>query len=202
MDYPEFFHLAPNILVHDGLAELLGACTEGRIEYNYLDAVKLAGHSCPTVAGAYLMTRKALQQLYPGSLPERGQIRVSLRDQQSAGVTGVIANIATLITGAAQDGGFKGIGGRFDRRNLLFFSAAIEGELEFARTDNAARIQLSYHPEVVPPDPRIRELLQAIASGGGSSVAREEFALLWQERVQRILIGHADDPELIVVHGG
>lgn len=202
MDYPDFFSLAPAISVHDGLAELLGACSDGRIEYNYLDAVKLAGHSCPTVAGAYLMTRKALRQLYPDALPERGEIRVSMRNPQDAGVTGVIASIATLITGAAQDGGFKGIAGRFERRNLLFFNASIGAEMEFSRTDNAARIQLSYHPEVVPPDPRSSGLLQVIASGGGSEQTREEFARLWQGRVQRILIDHADDPDLIVVHGG
>ncbi len=202
MVYPEFFRLAPSILVHDALAEFLGACPDGRIEYGYLDAVKLAGHSCPTVAGAYLMTRKALQQLYPDALPERGEIRVSMRNSQDAGVTGVIASIATLITGAAQDGGFKGIGGRFERRNRLFFNAAIAAEMEFARSDDKARIQLSYHPEVVPPDPRTGELLQVVASGGGSAQAREEFARLWQDRVRRILIGHADDPDLIVVHGG
>ncbi len=44
----------------------------------YLDVVKSAGHSCPTVAGAYLATREALKRLYGDELPERGAIRVDL----------------------------------------------------------------------------------------------------------------------------
>lgn len=201
MSYPDFFHQAPTILVHDALAELLGACDGGQIEYAYPDAVKLAGHSCPTVAGAYLMTRAALRALYPDALPERGQIRVALRERQDAGVAGVIANVAGLITGAAQEGGFKGIGGRFDRRNLLSFGAAIEGEIEFARADGQGRARLSYHPEVVPPDAHMKDLMPFIVAGLAVPAQREEFAHLWQERVRRILMEHADDPELIVLGG-
>ena len=49
--------------MHDRLAEFLGAADGGVIEYRYVDAVKLAGHSCPTVAGAYLLTSKVLSGL-------------------------------------------------------------------------------------------------------------------------------------------
>lgn len=79
------------------------------------------GHSCPTVASAYLMTRAALGALYPDTLPGRGSIRVELRDDRLEGVTGVVANVASFLTGATHDTGFKGIAGRFDRRGLLFF---------------------------------------------------------------------------------
>jgi hypothetical protein len=34
-------------------------------------------------------------------------------------IAGVVANVAPLLTGAAGMGGFKGLGGRFDRRTLL-----------------------------------------------------------------------------------
>ena len=43
--------------MRDPLARFLGAAEDGVIEYTYADTVKLAGHSCPTVASAYLMTR-------------------------------------------------------------------------------------------------------------------------------------------------
>lgn len=52
MQYPAFFDEVEPIVLYDPLAEFLGAATAGRVEYTYLDAVKLAGHSCPTVAGA------------------------------------------------------------------------------------------------------------------------------------------------------
>ncbi|MEO7008635.1 MAG: hypothetical protein ABI156_05745 [Caldimonas sp.] len=53
MQTPAFFDQAPFIVMHDALAQTLGATQDGLIEYRYLDAVKLAGHSCPTVAGAW-----------------------------------------------------------------------------------------------------------------------------------------------------
>src|SRR5574337_723501 len=72
MHTPAFFDAAPTITAVDPLAEALGAAEGGVIEYRYVDAVKLAGHSCPTVAGAWLMTRAALAQLYRDQLPRRG----------------------------------------------------------------------------------------------------------------------------------
>src|SRR5574340_1822296 len=135
MHTPAFFDAAPAITVVDPLAETLGAAEGGVIEYRYVDAVKLAGHSCPTVAGAWLMTRKALASLYGDELPVRGMIKAEFRDGQADGVTGVIANVVGLLTGAAQSGGFKGIGGKFDRRNLLHFDAGISGEIRFTRLD-------------------------------------------------------------------
>ena len=63
MRTPAFFDQVPPIVVHDALAQTLGALHDGLIEYRYLDAVKLAGHSCPTVAGAWLMARHALAAL-------------------------------------------------------------------------------------------------------------------------------------------
>lgn len=65
------------------------------------------------------MTLKALAHLYPDQPPERGAIRVELREDIGAGVAGVIGSVVGLITGAAAEGGFKGIGGRFVRRGLL-----------------------------------------------------------------------------------
>ena len=77
MHLPAFYSHAPRVLVRDPLAELLGAADGGLIEYGYADAVRLAGHSCPTVAGAYLMARAGLRTLYPDTLPERGGVVVT-----------------------------------------------------------------------------------------------------------------------------
>ena len=94
-----------NVEVRDPLAEFLGAAAGGRLEYSYADAVKLTGHSCPTVAGAWLATVEALRRLYPGEVPERGAIRVELRAELEEGVAGVVASVAGLVTGAAGEGG-------------------------------------------------------------------------------------------------
>ena len=108
--FPEFFDRAPQLLMRDPLAQFLGATPDGVMAYRYQDAVKLAGHSCPTVAGAYLMVVKGLAALYGSDIPERGGIEVLMRDGRDEGTTGVIANVAMLLTGAAPETGFAGVG--------------------------------------------------------------------------------------------
>lgn len=199
MNTPSFYNDVPKITLYDPLAEFLGAAEKGIVEYRYLDAVKLAGHSCPTVAGAWLMARKALASLYGDELPVRGAIEVSFRDGQADGVTGVIANVVGLLTGAAQSGGFKGIGGKFDRRNLLHFNAGITGEIRYTRLDTEISVETTYHPEWVSPSPGMKELMQKAMMGVANAEERNRFGLLWQDRVKRILIDHADNAELISV---
>ena len=198
MNYPAFFDQAPSITMHDGLAELLGACSDGMMTYRYIDAVRLAGHSCPTVAGAWLMTRRALALLYPEGTPERGGVQVRFAASQEEGVAGVIASVVGLVTGAAGPGGFKGIGGEFRRQNLMFFASAMDGEARFERLDTGASVQLAVRMNRVESDPRTGTLLRAILMGAATQLDAREFATLWQDRVRRILIDHADDPELIV----
>lgn len=73
-----------------------------------------------------------------GAAPVRGEIRIDLAAAPDAGVTGIIASIATLITGATAETGFN---------------AMAEEQILFRR--------------------------------------------LWQDRVRRILLEHADDPAVI-----
>ena len=65
------------------------------------------------------MARTALHALYPEEPAERGGIAVRMPAAEDEGVTGVIAQVLTLITGAAAGNGFHGIGGRFVRQSLL-----------------------------------------------------------------------------------
>jgi hypothetical protein len=197
MRYPNFFDQAPRIRLRDPLAQFLGAFADGVVEYGYLEAVKLAGHSCPTVAGAYLMTAKALGALYGDALPERGAIRVEFRDDAEAGVTGVIARVVSQITGATERDGFKGIGGRFDRRALLYFNAPVAGEIRFTRTDTGAAVDVTYSADTVPPDPKMKVLLQRAMADTGTPEDRAGFARLWQDRVRRMLVEHRDDPSAV-----
>jgi len=199
MAYPAFFDSARKITLRDPLAELLGASEGGVLEYGFTDVVKLAGHSCPTVAGAYLMTFKALTALYGKETPVRGNIRVSFRDRQNSGVTGVIANVVSLITGAAGEGGFKGLAGKYKRNDLLSFQAKIEGTIRFERMDTATAVETDFHPEQVSADPNMPMLLQGLLSETASAGDDAAFAALWQDRVRHILIEHFDDPALVTV---
>lgn len=78
MPFPAFFADAPAVTLMDPPARFLGAPADGLITYRYEDAVRFAGHSCPTVAGAWLMTIRALRALWPDGMPERGAVRVLL----------------------------------------------------------------------------------------------------------------------------
>lgn len=199
MAFPDFFNQVSSLTLRDPLANVLGATTDGVIEYCYADAVKLAGHSCPTVAGAWLMAGRALSALHPDGLPERGNIRVDLRAPQDAGTSGVVGAVLGLITGAAGEGGFKGLGGQHARRDLLKYGVAIEADARFTRIDTGAAVLVDYHPEATPPAPEMPPLMARVIGGVANEQEHAEFARLWQDRVRRILLQDADTPALVVV---
>jgi hypothetical protein len=194
--FPAFFDTAPRIRMRDPLAGFLGAARDGVMEYGYADAVRLAGHSCPTVASAYLMAHAGFGALYGDALPERGGIRVELRNPAQEGVTGVVANVLSLLTGATVDTGFKGLGGRFDRRRLLAYEAPIDGQVRFTRVDNGAAVTVATRLENVPGDPRMGQLMPRCVAGVASADEQALFQTLWQDRVRRVLEHRA---EVIVV---
>jgi len=198
-DTPDFFAAVPRIRLRDPLADFLGAAAGGILEYCYVDAVRLAGHSCPTVASAYWLTRQALRALYGDDLPERGEVRVELAADIGDGVAGVVANVASLLTGAAGMGGFKGIGGRFDRRNLLVFAADIPLELRFSCVDGRGQVDAAARVDQVPASPELGRLLQRCLAGIANACERREFGRLWQDRVRRLLLEHGEDPAVFVV---
>jgi len=199
--FPAFFDEVPTIRVQDPLAEFLGAVRGGRLEYRYADVVQFAGHSCPTVASAFLMTRAALAALYPETLPRRGELRVELREPAAEGVTGVIGGVAGFLTGAAGEGGFHGIGGRFVRQGLLAFAAPIATQLRFTRLDTGDSVGVSADLRHVAGDPSAMELMPLCLRGLATPQQEEAFRAAWQDRVRRLLLQHADDPRVIVLEG-
>lgn len=199
MAFPSFYSAAPVLRMRDPLADILGASENGLMEYGYADAVRLAGHSCAAVAGAYLMVRAGLDYLHDSELPERGNIEVHLRDPRDEGTTGVIALIATLLTGAAAETGFQGIGRgqRFARKDLLVFDAEIDGRIGLRRRDTGRGVVVDFDTDSVPHAPEMANLMPRVLAGPADLAERRRFADLWQDRVRRMLTEHADDPKLI-----
>jgi hypothetical protein len=145
------------------------------------------------------MTLKALEHLYPDALPERGGIRVYFRQDQLSGVTGVIANVVSLLTGATHDTGFKGLGGRFDRRRLLYFSADVAEEIRYTRIDSGQAVEVAANLQSVPFAPQTPELMQKCLAGSATPQETAEFRECWQARVRTLLLAHGDDPEVFVL---
>lgn len=200
MKYPDFYTKVHTIQLHDSLSHFLGAIENGNIEITYLDCVKLAGHSCPTVAGAYLMALKALEELYPVGLPERGNISIAMRDAEDEGVTGVVSNVISFILGANGIGGFKGIQGNFSRNNLVTFGNPIKDEVMFTRLDNNQSVSLSYDPSVIPADKKMMPLMVKNLNLTASDEEKKFFKVLWQERVSKILLSRELWDQMITIH--
>ena len=175
----------------DPLAETLGARAPGEtFRYTYEDAVKLAGHSCPTVAGAWLVTAAALQALYPaGQVPARGSLEVVVGGAPNDGSSGPMAQVIGLIPGAAPDTGFGGLMGKHRRQGLLSFDPATRGRVRFRRIDTGASVTLRYDPRAVPPPAELPALLAASLAGTATDEQRRRAGELWQARVADILTG-------------
>jgi len=199
MSYPEFYDDVKTIKAYDPIADILGAFEDGLIKFRYIQVVKAAGHSCPTVAGAYLMALKALEALYIDELPLRGGIEVYFKENMDDGVAGVIGNVVAQITGATVKSGFKGLNGKFARDNLMFFNSNIKSSARFTRTDSGKSVDVYYNPNIVEANPKIGELMPKILSGDAKLSEKKEFGKLWQARVKRILIDELDNEELIRV---
>ncbi len=197
MNYPAFFDTIAPINMFDPLAQLLGAVDDGLITYSYLDMVKLAGHSCPTVAGAWIMSDLGLKKLYGNTTPVRGNIKVEMRGSLDEGVNGVIAHCLSFITGAANEGGFKGLGPNYARNNRLFFGRDINGEVQLTRLDDGQNVTMKYDPSTIPFHPQLQPLMQKIGQNAMTSEEKALFAAEWQSRVEKILT-HPDRWEKLV----
>ncbi|MDQ1244104.1 MAG: hypothetical protein QG565_444, partial [Campylobacterota bacterium] len=186
MNYPKFFNTVESIKVVDPLSNVLGAFEGGVYEFNYLEVVKAAGHSCPTVAGAYITTLVGLKALYPNSPAIRGEIKVEFKESLEDGVAGVISNVISQITGATDKSGFKGLGGKFARHSLMKFDAKISSSVKFTRVDNGKSVDVYYDPSLVGGSPKMQPLMQKMMGGMANKEEMKEFGELWQDRVKRI----------------
>ncbi len=202
MHYPDFYTQVHPIKLYDPLSNFLGAFEKGEIEISYLDCVKLAGHSCPTVAGAYLMAQEGLKVLYEEDRPVRGNIKVEMKEDEKEGVTGVTCNIISFILGASGINGFKGIQGNFSRNNLVLYAAPIPTEVRLTRLDTKQSVNLSYDPSSVKADEKMMPLMGKNLKGLATQEEQKMFHTLWQARVEAILLTTEIHPKLVHITKG
>ncbi len=191
-----FFDKVEPIRMKDPLAVALGAMDKNEaFVFTYTDAIKLAGHSCPAVSGAYKLTQLALKSLYGSETPVRGQVRVTFKGGVGDKVNGPISQVVMLITGASGESGFKGLGGgRYNRHNLLSFDKSQEADDDavctviFERMDTGKKIEISYSNYMLPANPKMGELMPLAVTGKGSDAEINEFGELWHERIKAVLM--------------
>jgi formylmethanofuran dehydrogenase subunit E len=205
MNYPKYYDEVDSITLYDPLAQILGTFDDGLIQFKYMQVVKSAGHSCPTVAGAYLITLAGVNALYPQDedenaeeiLPVRGHIKVEFKEALTDGVAGVIGNVISQITGATDKSGFKGLNGNFARHGLMDYNSDIKSSARFTRIDNLGKkvksVDVFYDASSVGGNPKMQPLMQKVMMNQASQEEAKEFGELWQERVKKILIDNKED---------
>jgi hypothetical protein len=145
------------------------------------------------------MALKGLEALYGDRLPQRGRIKVEMRDDLAHGVTGVVGNVIAFIAGAGGTGGFKGIQGKFSRNDLVDYNVPIRREVRLVDLDSGKSVEIDYDPSGIPPSPEMQPLMGKAMQGAASEEELNTFGKLWQERVQRILLSKAQWDSMITL---
>ena len=95
-----------------------------------------------------------MEKLYENAIPVRGQISVTVYGEADDGVYGVMAQVYSYLTGAAPATGFKGLGHKFRRKDLLKFSPRIIDPealcFQFGRVDTGTEALVKFYPRLIP----------------------------------------------------
>ena len=184
MKYRKMYDEFEKIKTYDELGKFLGVNDDGTFTFSYIDVVKTAGHSCPTVAGAYIIALEGLKALYSNELPQRGNIKVELKNKPRENNTGVVGSVIAQITGASTDNGFGGMpSGKFNRRDTLVFNADIQADVRLTRLDTNKSILISCHSEkVINP----MAVLQSAISPDATQEQKDSFPDRFQDLVHTL----------------
>lgn len=209
--FREFLEEVRPIRFREPLAETLGAfkVENTTLEYNFIDVVKMAGHACPTIAGAYLVCQKALEALYLDDIPVRGEISITVYGEPDEGIYGVMAQVFSFLTGAASASGFRGLGHKFKRKDLLKFNPEkIDSQamcFEFKRLDSGKDVLAKFYPRQIPfPEnkaKRLGELLEKVIWEAAGKEEKREFQELWMGKVKDMLLAEKDINSWLKIEG-
>jgi len=75
---------------------------------------------------------------------------------------------------------------------MTLFESSIDSSVRFTRIDTGASVDVYYHPERIPGDPLIQELMPKVLYNSASGEERIQFGSLWQDRVREIIV-HMDE---------
>ena len=97
--------------------------------------------------------------------------------------------------------GFHGIAGHYARQSLLSYADTAEhAAVQVRRRDTGASVAVELDLSSVPAPANLRPLLGGALDPAASAEQRAAFGRAWQERVQCLLLEHADDPDVILLH--
>lgn len=162
-------------------AFLQGSEEESQFQISLLDVVRFAGHACPSIVGAFLISQRAIKELFPVTETcVRGEIAIDIPTGPTQGATGPISNVFSFIFGAWSDTGFGGLQGQFARRGLIRYSVPgiPPGCFRFKNLKTGAQVDITYNPSLAVVEVR----------------DGEAFQQQWQRKIKAIL----EKPEAVL----
>ena len=107
-----------------------------------------------------------------------------------------MAQVFSFLTGAAPATGFRGLGHKFKRKDLLqFIPDKIDSQamcFEFRRLDNGKAVLVKFYPRQIPfsaeKAKRLAELLEKVIWEAAKEEEKREFQELWMGRVRDMLL--------------
>ncbi|MDZ7843234.1 MAG: hypothetical protein U5K99_00290 [Anaerolineales bacterium] len=193
----DYIKEVPPLMMIDPYFQIFGQSQEA-VPYHYETAVKLAGHSCGATAGAWEITRKALEVLYPdGEIPVRGQIAVEASGAEDEWHVGVFGEVITFLTGASPKTGFIGAefgqtDDKFVRQNKMTYAEEPTGQMPpqrewiFTRLDTGAKVGVKYNLAVITPiaTEERQAMGKKMAAGEATPEEAEDYIRYWNERAK------------------
>lgn len=184
MKYLDFFDSIEKIVLKDELLIFLWVNNDWLIDFSYKDIVKTAGHSCWTVAWAYLIAQKWLKELFWNENPNRGKIKVEIKKAPTDDNAWVIWCVLSNITWATTNYWFWGISTwEFNRRNTLFYNVDIESDVKLTDLITWKSVEINYRPwRIVNP----MKILKSAIWPDATELDKKTFPIKFQAMVKTI----------------
>jgi hypothetical protein len=157
-------------------------------EFTLNDVGKYAGHVCAGISSAFLLTKQALDLLYPGDeMPVRGQISVVASDQTAH------LEVASYIVRASAHGEEEIAGIATVDTTLRMGTGKVT--LIFKRLDNGKMAKAVFNKTVLMPGDKMQKMLalkQKVINGTATTEEKKQFTENVQKAVIKII---TDAPE-------
>lgn len=146
-------HFDTKIKIFEPFAHFLkGSESEYEFEITLLDIVRFSGHACPSVIGAFYISREVIKEFYPDDHKlVRGDIKIYHKNKLRDAAVGPISNVFGYIFGAWAVSGFRGLQGYYNRDELQIFESSLAHSCHyvFEHLPTQRKIGINYKPSNV-----------------------------------------------------
>lgn len=185
-NWPDIYKQTGSIRISDPMASLVGSLPHGKevIEISLIDVAKYTGHVCPGVYSGFIMTRQALQKLFPNSVPQRGTIKLKANYGHD------LLDVAAYITGARTTFGR----GEINQGDILLDKSLGTDRskkiIVFMRKDNGRQIKATFDSNaIMDPSKRasMKQKMMKVLTGKASDKLKKQVAQTVQEKIKALM---------------